>query len=157
MNVTELIDQTDARLQQHSHCDIRSSPHDVFALVVRIFGVLLLERDHKLSKLIYDCFQHHLMPTSIRSRSTPVFQPHLFCHRIHSPCCDIKSVVSFMRNHDFLCLIILAHCCFFSIRVPTLRFHVHPGRNPYDWYRHLQSNVSISKSSSSCVHFKLII
>ena len=52
MNVTELIDQTDARPQQHSHCDFRSSSHDVFALVVRIFRVLLLERDHKLLKLI---------------------------------------------------------------------------------------------------------
>ena len=65
-------------------------PHDVFALVVRILDVLLLERDHKLLKLIHDSFQHHLMPMSIRSRSTPVFQPHLFCHRIHSPRFDTK-------------------------------------------------------------------
>ena len=77
------------------------------------------ERDHELLKLIYDCFQHHPMPTSIRSRSTPVFQPHRFCHRIHSPCFDIKLVFSSMMNHDFLCLIISAYCCFFSIRVPT--------------------------------------
>ena len=117
MNVTELIDQTDARPQQNSHCDIRSSPHDVYALVVRILGVLLLERDHKLLKLIYDCFQHHPMPTSIRSRSTPLFQPHLFCHRIHSPCFDIKLVLVFneesrfsLSYHFSLLLLLLDSC-----------------------------------------------